>query len=265
MTSPALRTPSVNSSGITANQIRLLVPLGCPGNPVWVPPNEVQRWEQLGFYRAQVPAGELELCWNPIGRSIEGVIPVELVVNSRVPPPNAVTVDWGDGTVESMAWPSSGGDGNLRLRHDYSSRMDYTIQAELVGQPGGDASLLVSLAGCSIWKPEPTPPPDGGGSGTLQPLIPGAGLTGVPYDGSATVQFGLRSWPGGNAVGGVPGSRGDMDSFLRADGQWVIPAGGSGGTIWFNGNGAPSGTAVATAKVGDYYLDGVSGLFYLLQ
>jgi hypothetical protein len=56
-----------------------------------------------------------------------------------------------------------------------------------------------------------------------------------------------------------------MDSFLRADGQWVIPAGGSGGTIWFNGNGAPSGTAVATAKVGDYYLDGVSGLFYLLQ
>ena len=61
-----LRTPAISSSGISAQLVRLLPPLGCPGQPVWVPPNEVLRWEQLGFYRAPIPAAVLELAWQPV-------------------------------------------------------------------------------------------------------------------------------------------------------------------------------------------------------
>ena len=69
-----LRTPAIRSSGISAQLVRLLPPLGCPGQPVWVPPNEVQRWEQLGFYRAPIPAAALELAWHidSLGDSLLG-------------------------------------------------------------------------------------------------------------------------------------------------------------------------------------------------
>ena len=203
-----LRTPAISSSGISAQLVRLLPPLGCPGQPVWVPPNEVLRWEQLGFYRAPIPAEVLELAWQPAAATTAatataaiadpaGTIAVELLLNTRHTPPAAVTVDWGDGTTVTLPWPD-GGDANGRLLHAYASRRDYTIQVALSGN-GPAASVLVSLAGCPIWQPEPTQPPPTGG----------------------------------------------------------------GGSRWFNGDGPP-GTITAAAP-GDYYLDGISGAFYVLE
>ena len=72
----ATRTPAISSSGISAQLVRLLPPLGCPGQPLWVPPNEVQRWEQLGFGRAPIPAADLELSWQPAGQESGGLIPI---------------------------------------------------------------------------------------------------------------------------------------------------------------------------------------------
>ena len=199
-----LRTPAISSSGISAQLVRLLPPLGCPGQPVWVPPNEVLRWEQLGFYRAPIPAAVLELAWQPAAATATaaiadpaGTIAVELLLNTRHTPPAAVTVDWGDGTTQTLPWPD-GGDANGRLLHGYASRRDYTIRVALSGN-GITASLLLSLAGCPIWQPEPTQPPPTGG----------------------------------------------------------------GGSRWFNGDGPP-GTITAAAP-GDYYLDGISGAFYVLE
>ena len=263
----AMRTSvAISSGGISAQLIRLLPPAGCPGEAVWVPSNEVQRWEQLGFGRAPIPAAELELSWQPAGQESGGLIPIELLLNPRTTPPNAVTVDWGDGVSETLPWPV-GGDGNGRLQHGYASRSDYTITAELTGS-GVTAMLLVSLAGCPIWQPEVTPPPDGGGGGTapgaLLPLIPGAGIAGAAYDGSATQQWSLTPWSGGTTAGGVPPSDGSSSLFLCADGSWAMPPAGSGaGSRWFNGDGPPG--QIAGAVPGDYYLDGISGLFYELE
>ncbi|MCP9876844.1 hypothetical protein KBZ17_09515 [Cyanobium sp. A2C-AMD] len=263
----AMRTSvAISSGGISAQLIRLLPPAGCPGEAVWVPPNEVQRWEQLGFGRAPIPAAELELSWQPAGPESGGLIPIELLLNPRTTPPNAVTVDWGDGVTETLPWPV-GGDGNGRLRHGYTSRREYTITAELTGS-GVTATLLVSLAGCPIWQPEVTPPPDGGGGGTapgsVLPLIPGAGLSGAAYDGSTTQQWSLTPWSGGSSAGGVPPSDGSSALFLCADGTWAMPPGGSSGTVWFNGAGPPPLT-ISAANPGDYYLDNLSGNFYVLE
>ena len=262
----SLRTPAISSSGISAQLIRLLPPVGCPGHPIWVPPNEVQRWEQLGFGRAPIPAAELELSWQPAGPESGGLIPIELLLNPRHTPPNAVTVDWGDGVTETLPWPV-GSDGNGRLRHGYTNRRDYTITTELTGS-GVTATLLVSLAGCPIWQPEVTPPPDGGGGGTapgsVLPLIPGAGLSGAAYDGSTTQQWSLTPWSGGSSAGGVPASDGSSALFLCADGSWAMPPGGSSGTVWFNGAGPPPLT-ISGANPGDYYLDNLSGNFYVLE
>jgi len=263
----AIRTSvAISSGGISAQLIRLLPPAGCPGEAVWVPPNEVQRWEQLGFGRAPIPAAELELSWQPAGQESGGLIPIELLLNPRTTPPNAVTVDWGDGMAETLPWPV-GGDGNGRLRHSYTSRRDYTITAELSGS-GINASLLMSLAGCPIWQPEVTPPPDGSGGGTapgsVLPLIPGAGLSGAAYDGSTTQQWSLTRWSGGGSAGGVPASDGSSSLFLCADGTWAMPPGSNGGTQWFNGSGPPPLT-ISGANPGDYYLDNLSGNFYVLE
>jgi hypothetical protein len=261
----AMRTSvAISSGGISAQLIRLLPPAGCPGEAVWVPSNEVQRWEQLGFGRAPIPAAELELSWQPAGPELGGLIPVELLLNPRTTPPNSVTVDWGDGVTETLPWPV-GGDGNGRLRHGYTSRRDYTITAELSGN-GINASLLVSLAGCPIWSPEPPAPAPGPGPtpgpGTVLPLIPGAGLSGAAYDGSTTQQWSLTRWSGGSSAGGVPPSDGSSDLFLCADGTWAMPSGS--GTRWFNGAGPPPVT-LSGANPGDYYLDNLSGNFYVLE
>ena len=224
----------------------------------------MQRWEQLGFGRAPIPAAELELSWQPAGPELGGLIPVELLLNPRTTPPNAVTVDWGDGTAETLPWPV-GGDGNGRLRHGYTSRRNYTITTELTGS-GVTATLLASLAGCSIWSPEPPAPAPGPGPnpapGTVLPLIPGAGFSGAAYDGSTTQQWSLTRWSGGSSAGGVPASDGSSALFLCADGTWAMPP--AGGTRWFNGAGPPPLT-LSGANPGDYYLDNLSGNFYVLE
>jgi len=256
----ATRTPAISSSGISAQLIRLLQPTGCPGHPLWVPPNEVLRWEQLGFSRAPVPADALELSWLP-APTADGdpadAAALELVLNPRQTPPAAVTVDWGDGCIETSPW--QGSDGNARARHTYATRGDYTVTAELSGS-GISATLLVSLAGCPIWQPDPPPLPPRP-PGELQPLIPGPGLAGVPYDGSRSQQWSLRRWSGGDSAGGVPPSDGSSSSFLRADGLWAIPPGS--GSRWWSGEGPPGD--LPQAKPGDYYLDGRSGDFYVLE
>jgi hypothetical protein len=261
----AMRTSvAISSGGISAQLIRLLPPAGCPGEAVWVPSNEVQRWEQLGFGRAPIPAADLELSWQPAGPESGGLIPIELLLNPRHTPPNAVTVDWGDGVTETLLWPG-GGDGNGRLQHGYTSRRKYTITTELTSS-GVTATLLVSLAGCPIWQPEVTPPPDGSGGGTapgsVLPLIPGAGIAGAAYDGSTTQQWSLTRWSGGGSAGGVPASDGSSSLFLCADGTWAMPSGS--GTRWFNGAGPPPVT-LSGANPGDYYLDNLSGNFYVLE
>lgn len=65
---PRLAASSPTASGGSAASpqlIRLLPPLGCPGESVWVPPVEVTRWEQQGYRRAPIPAAPLELAWLP--------------------------------------------------------------------------------------------------------------------------------------------------------------------------------------------------------
>ena len=264
MTMATRTSVAISSGGISAQLIRLLPPAGCPGEAVWVPSNEVQRWEQLGFGRAPIPAADLELSWQPAGQESGGLIPIELLLNPRTTPPNAVTVDWGDGVTETLPWPV-GSDGNGRLQHGYTSRREYTITTELTGS-GVTAMLLVSLAGCPIWQPVLTPPPDGGGGGTapgtVLPLIPGAGLSGAAYDGSTTQQWSLTRWSGGTSAGGVPASDGSSSLFLCADGSWAMPP--VGGTRWFNGAGPPPLT-LSGANPGDYYLDNLSGNFYVLE
>jgi hypothetical protein len=260
----AIRTSvAISSGGISAQLIRLLPPVGCPGEAVWVPPNEVQRWEQLGFGRAPIPAADLELSWQPAGPESGGLIPIELLLNPRTTPPNAVTVDWGDGMAETLPWPV-GGDGNGQLRHGYTSRRDYTITAELSGS-GVTAALLVSLAGCPIWSPEPPAPGPGPtpGPGTVLPLIPGAGLSGAAYDGSTTQQWSLTRWSGGTSAGGVPASDGSSALFLCADGSWAMPPGSNGGTRWWSGDGPPG--LLPDARAGDFYLDITSGDLYQLE
>jgi hypothetical protein len=42
-----------------------------------------------------------------------------------------------------------------------------------------------------------------------------------------------------------------------------MPPSGSSGTVWFNGDGPPG--QLAGAEPGDFYLDGISGLFYVLE
>ena len=98
----------------------------------------------------------------------------------------------------------------------------------------------------------------------MLPLIPGAGLSGAAYDGSTTQQWSLTRWSGGSSAGGVPASDGSSSLFLCADGTWAIPPGGSSGTVWFNGAGPPPLT-ISGANPGDYYLDGISGNFYVLE
>ena len=262
----AMRTSvAISSGGISAQLIRLLPPAGCPGEAVWVPPNEVQRWEQLGFFRGSVPAADLELAWLPAEGStgdLAGSIAVELLLNPRSTPPNAVTIDWGDGMAQTIPWV--GVNGNGRLRHCYMSRAKYLVKAELSGN-GITASLLVSLAGCSIWSPEPPAPgpAPNPGPGTVLPLIPGAGLSGAAYDGSATQQWSLTSWSGGISAGGVPASDGSSSLFLCADGSWAMPPGSNGGTRWWSGDGPPG--LLPDARAGDFYLDTTSGNLYQLE
>ena len=239
--------------------IRLLPPLGCPGESFWVVPVEVNRWLQQGCRRAPVPALPLELTWlvadaGPLQPST--AVAIDLVITCRQPPPTQLlTIDWGDDNQQQQGWPQQ--QTTLRLRHLYNQRRDTTVTAAL--QPLGlSCALDVALQGCPLW-PAPPPPP---APGSLRPLIPGPGLLGQAFDGSSSQQWCLQRWAGGDSSGGVPASTGNTDTFLRADGQWATPP-GSNGTRWFRGNGPPG--VIPEAKAGDFYLDTRSGDLYQLE
>ena len=93
------RLPELTTAGVRPTQIRLLVPTGCPGENVWVPPNEVKRWENIGYTRGNVPADKLELSWLDIPAKLNGVYSyvIELILNSAVTPAKTVDINWGDG------------------------------------------------------------------------------------------------------------------------------------------------------------------------
>ena len=207
--------PSQASSTAASPQlIRLVPPLGCPGESVWVPTVEVTRWEQQGYRRAPIPAAPLELAWltaAPVPQDPANTTAVVLVLLARPPLPTAVTVNWGDGVIETWPWPS--GDGAPRLRHVYGCAQDWQVSAELSGS-GITAELAVHLLGCPIWPPPPPLPP-----GALLPLIPGSGLLGQPFDGRRRETWQLQRWSGGTSHGGVPASDGSSTRFLRAGGH----------------------------------------------
>jgi len=270
MTDISMRLPELTTAGVRPTQIRLVVPTGCPGENVWVPPNEVKRWENIGYTRGNVPADKLELAWLDIPAKLNGVYSyvIELILNSAVTPPKTVDINWGDGITETHDW------GAGRHTHTYAERKEYEIKAIFIKDAEPiSASLKLSLAGCSIWQPPVAPgsEPDGGGGGggggggtgpaVLKPLIPGVGLVGNDYDGQAQETWTVARWIGGASHGGVPAADPTVPAFLKSDGTWAIPSGS--GTRWFNGDGMP--VTVPDAKAGDYYLDGVSGIFYLLE
>lgn len=251
--------PSQTSSTAASPQlVRLLPPLGCPGESVWVPPVEVTRWEQQGYRRAPIPAAPLELAWLPAAAAPQdpaGSNAVLLLLQARPPLPTALTLDWGDGSVETWPWPS--GDNSPRLRHAYRCAQDWQVSAELSGS-GITAELAVHLLGCPIWPPPPPLPP-----GAIQLLIPGSGLLGQPFDGRRRETWQLQRWSGGTSHGGVPASDGSSTRFLRADGLWASPPGSGGGTRWWSGEGPPGD--LPDAQAGDYYLDVRSGDLYRLE
>lgn len=255
------RAPSAQPVAETSSGqlIRLLPPLGCPGESFWVVPVEMNRWLQQGCRKAAVPALPLELFWlSAPEQSTDppGCTAIELVLQLRQGPlPRSVQIDWGHGSTETVIWPAE--QGCLRRRHCYAKRSDQRVIAT-VNPAGPTAELAVALLGCPIWPPEPPPP----APGTLRPLIPGVGLQGQPFDGSRSQQWSLQTWNGGVSTGGVPPSGGGTTTFLRADGSWATPP-SSGGTCWFSGEGPPG--LIPEAKAGDFYLDTRSGDLYRLE
>ena len=118
---PRLAASSPTASGSTAASpqlIRLVPPLGCPGESLWVPPVEVTRWEQQGYRRAPIPAAPLELAWLPaaaVPQDPANSTAVQLLLLARQPLPTALTIDWGDGSVETWPWSASRNAVFLRL------------------------------------------------------------------------------------------------------------------------------------------------------
>ena len=258
---------------------RLMPPLGCPGEPELVWPVDAAEWLALGYRRVALQRAPLELSWLPEACT-PGSFVIWLELRCQSSPPAAITVQWGDGSSESVAWPA----GN-RLRHSYLSPADLTVLVTALPPASLQAELAVHGLRCPCLL-RPQSQGSSPGSSGLQPLIPGAGLQGNLYDGRQALRWQLRlaqagglrfvaqppdgdaalalapfSTDGSGIPGGVPGSDGATDRFLAADGQWR-PA-GSAGTRWWHGNGPPA--VLPEARSGDFYLDGLSGQVYVLE
>jgi hypothetical protein len=254
-----LTTPSAASGG----RVRLLPPWGCPGDEEWVLHQEVDRWRQLGYRLGPVPALPLELFWHPADSQWNeplGSAAIRLRIDPRALVPQPVVVDWGDGTSETLSW-----DPIDRVvpnpRHVYQERSDLTVTVQ-IGMTV--ASLAVALVGCPL--PPTASRPSGGGSasgslGGVEPLVPGAGLQGNPYNGTTAQQWQLRLHPEGG-LGLLPSPVDGEPSLAVMYGSGAA----SRGTRWYSGDGPPDTATLAPPPApGDLYLDRVSGQVFELM
>ena len=248
--------PPLDESG----RVRLLPPIGCPGQELWVVPHEVSRWQRLGYRLGTVPAAALELFWmpaDPIWNDPLGSAPIELSIDPLIKAPQAIQVDWGDGSIETIGWDALSRQVPTP-RHIYLDRQDLTVTVQ-IGMTV--ASLAVALVGC------PLPPTTsqagssgGGGLAGVEPLVPGAGIKGGAYNGSQAVQWQLHLHPEGG-LGLLPSP---VDGELALAVMYGSGA-ASRGTRWYSGDGPPSGQVLnPTPAPNDLYLDRLSGQVYEL-
>jgi len=246
------------------DRVRLLPPVGCPGLSEWVLPHEADRWLDLGFRRAPIPAAELELYWMPSPRRWDEPTlsrAVVLTVNPRALPPQPIQISWGDGSEQTVPWTAY----DRRMptpRHTYQAIEDLmlTVQVGLLV-----ATLEVALLGCpvpvSAPRPDGAPPPLVGGG---MPLVPGAGLMGNAFDGTRSEQWQLRLHPEGG-LGMLPSPLDGQPALVAMHGSGAA----SRGVRWYSGDGPPTQEWQATAQpppaVGDFYLDRLSGSVYELE
>jgi hypothetical protein len=242
------------TAAVGGERIRLLPPIGCPGTDLWVLPMEVQRWEDLGYRRGPVPADPLELFWLPESlrwNEAVGSVPIELRIEGRTYLSQPVTVSWGDGTEETISWPSLRRE-PIRLRHLYAERADVTVQV----QWGLAVSeLSVALLGCPVPPLQLQRERDGGGTPTdgAQPLLASGGLAGEAYDGRHAVLWRLRLHPEGG-LGLLPDTSGEPALAMT----------GTRASRWYAGDGPPTTDLSPVPVVGDFYLDRLSGQVYEL-
>ncbi|APD47081.1 MULTISPECIES: hypothetical protein [unclassified Synechococcus] len=251
-------------------RLRLLPPLGCPGGEEWVLPQAVGRWLEIGFRLGPVPAAMLELWWMPSARRWNeelSTAAIELSVDPRGVPMQDLQVDWGDGTAELVPW-TIGRPDVPKLRHVYAERSDLLVTVTMGLYV---ASLQVALLGC------PLPPAvviglmgqgtgQGGGGGGLagaQALVPGDGLDGRPYNGSATELWRLRLHPEGG-LGLLPSPVDGKPALTVMYGSGAA----SRGTRWYSADGPPTQQWMEVIQpppaLGDFYLDRVTGLVFEL-
>lgn len=240
---------------------RVLPPIGCPGGEEWVLPHEVRGWLELSFRLGAVPALPLELFWMPVARRWNeplGSAAIELTIDPHGLPAQDFTIAWGDGSSELVPW-TPGRPDVPKLRHVYEKREDLAVT---VTMGMNIAVLQVALIGC------PLPPAlmiqsassAGMGLAGIEPLVPGDGLDGQPYNGSLTEVWRLRLHPeGGLAL--MPSPVDGKPALV------VLNGAGAGGraTRWYSGDGPPLTEALLPAPaLGDLYLDRVTGQVYEL-
>lgn len=248
-------------------RVRILPPIGCPGHEEWVLPHQVQRWLELGYRLGAVPAAALELSWMPSARrwnEAVGTAAIELSVDPRGVPMQTLEVTWGDGSSQTVPW-TVGRPDIPKLRHLYASREDLTVT---VAMGLNVAQLEVALLGCPLPPSVMTGLSTAGGSGVgglagVEPLVPGDGLDGHAYNGSATEVWRLRLHPqGGLALLPSPVDGKPALAVMYGSGA------ASRGVRWYGGDGPPTEQWMAVVQPppapGDFYLDRVAGLVYEL-
>jgi hypothetical protein len=254
--------PLTASAAASDGRVRLLPPWGCPGDDQWVLHHEVERWRQLGYRLGAVPALPLELFWHPadsLWNDPLGSAAIRLRIDPRALVPQPITVDWGDGTSETVPWDPL--DRQLPTpRHVYGERRDLSVTVQIGMTVAG---LAVALLGCPL-PPSSLRPSGGEGSGSLrgvEPLVPGAGLQGQAYNGSTAQQWQLRLHPeGGLALLPSPVDGEPALAVMYGSGA------ASRGTRWYSGDGPPTMAALTPPPAaGDLYLDRMSGQVFELM
>lgn len=260
--------PLASAQKQLGDRVRVLPPIGCPGLSEWVVPHEVQRWLELGFRLGPVPAAPLELFWLPAQRLWNeplGSAAIQLTIAPIGKTPQPIQVDWGDQHSETIAWDPLARD-VPSPRHVYLQRVDLAVSVQ-IGLTV--ATLEVALVECPLPPAQLT---GGGGSAAgsgagggsslagVEPLVPGGGISGNPYNGSQAQQWQLRLHPeGGLAL--LPSPIDGEPSLAVMYGSGAA----SRGTRWYAGDGPPDGQLLNPPPApGDLYLDRVSGRIFEL-